>query len=188
MKKLTIGLFGIGLETYWPQFDGLKAQLESYLGDVHNRLSTQKVNIINGGLIDNNATMENAVTDFSENNIDALVLYITTYALSSTVLPLVQQLNVPILILALQPEISVPCSVINQIEDRGVRTGKWLAHCRACSAPELANVFQRAGIPYHLVPGYLDDEEALQEIHDWLHGQCSKGFNIYEHRCSRSLL
>lgn len=168
MKKLTIGLFGIGLETYWPQFDGLKAQLESYLGDVHNRLSTQKVNIINGGLIDNNATMENAVTDFSENNIDALVLYITTYALSSTVLPLVQQLNVPILILALQPEISVPCSVINQIEDRGVRTGKWLAHCQACSAPELANVFQRAGIPYHLVPGYLDDEEAWQEIHDWL--------------------
>ncbi|MET6556804.1 L-fucose/L-arabinose isomerase family protein [Citrobacter farmeri] len=168
MKKLTIGLFGIGLETYWPQFDGLKAQLESYLGDVHNRLSTQKVNIINGGLIDNNATMENAVTDFSENNIDALVLYITTYALSSTVLPLVQQLNVPILILALQPEISVPCSVINQIEDRGVRTGKWLVHCQACSAPELANVFQRAGIPYHLVPGYLDDEEAWQEIHDWL--------------------
>ena len=29
-----IGLFGIGLDTYWPQFDGLKDRLEGYLNEV----------------------------------------------------------------------------------------------------------------------------------------------------------
>ena len=29
---LRIGLFGIGLDVYWPQFAGLKERLEGYLG------------------------------------------------------------------------------------------------------------------------------------------------------------
>ncbi|POT57174.1 arabinose isomerase [Citrobacter amalonaticus] len=170
MKTLTIGLFGIGLETYWPQFPGLKTELEDYLSQVDKKLqqNNENINIINSGLIDNNAAMDRAITLFSANNIDALVLYITTYALSSTVLPLVQQLNVPVLILALQPEQSLPCNRINQLADRGTRTGQWLAHCQACSAPELVNVFQRTGVSYSLVPGYLEDEDAWQEIDDWL--------------------
>ena len=170
MNKLTVGLFGIGLETYWPQFPGLKTELEGYLQQVDNKIKTQHhdITVINSGLIDNDATMDSAITLFADNHIEALVLYITTYALSSTVLPLVQQLNVPVLILALQPEKSVPCKTINQLEDRGARTGRWLAHCQACSAPELVNVFQRAGIPYHLVPGFLDDNDAWRETKDWL--------------------
>jgi L-arabinose isomerase len=31
---LRIGLFGIGLDTYWPQFSGLKERLEGYLDTV----------------------------------------------------------------------------------------------------------------------------------------------------------
>ncbi|WP_330986176.1 MULTISPECIES: L-fucose/L-arabinose isomerase family protein [Enterobacterales] len=168
MKTFTVGLFGIGLETYWPQFDGLREQLEGYLNQVDSQLQRREVAVVNGGLVDSSQTMDNATALFASKNVDALVLYITTYALSSTVLPLVQQLNVPVLILALQPEKKVPCATINQREDRGERTGQWLAHCQACSAPELVNVFQRANIGYSLVPGYLDDAEAWQEIDAWL--------------------
>jgi len=168
MKTFTVGLFGIGLDTYWPQFHGLREQLEGYLGQVENRLQGQEVQVVNAGLVDNPQTMDAAAAQFAEQRVDALVLYITTYALSSTVLPLVQQLNVPVLILALQPEKKVPCSTINQLEDRGERTGQWLAHCQACSAPELVNVFQRANIGHTLVPGYLDDPLAWQEINSWL--------------------
>ncbi|SNY73015.1 L-fucose/L-arabinose isomerase family protein [Enterobacter sp. CC120223-11] len=168
MKTFTVGLFGIGLDTYWPQFHGLREQLEGYLGQVENRLQGQEVQVVNAGLVDNPQTMDAATAQFSEQRVDALVLYITTYALSSAVLPLVQQLNVPVLILALQPEKKVPCSTINQLEDRGERTGQWLAHCQACSAPELVNVLQRANIGHTLVPGYLDDPQAWQEINSWL--------------------
>ncbi|MCS2169226.1 L-fucose/L-arabinose isomerase family protein [Scandinavium sp. TWS1a] len=168
MKTFTVGLFGIGLDTYWPQFHGLREQLEGYLSRVDEQLQRREVAVVNAGLIDNPHTMDAAAANFAAKNIDALVLYITTYALSSTVLPLVQQLNVPVIILALQPEKKVPCITINQHPDRGVRTGQWLAHCQACSAPELVNVFQRANIGYTLVPGYLDDPQAWREIDNWL--------------------
>ena len=83
-------------------------------------------------------------------------------------LPLVQQLKVPVLILALQPEPQLPCAAINQLTDRGDRTGQWLAHCQACSAPELVNVFQRADIPYELVVGHLHDDIAWRQINSWV--------------------
>ncbi|MBB1199260.1 arabinose isomerase [Enterobacteriaceae bacterium 89] len=168
MKTFTVGLFGIGLDTYWPQFQGLREQLEGYLSQVDHQLQRREVAVVNAGLVDSPQTMDTATALFAAKNVDALVLYITTYALSSTVLPLVQQLNVPVIILALQPEKKVPCAAINQRADRGERTGQWLAHCQACSAPELVNVFQRANIGYTLVPGYLHDPQAWQEIDSWL--------------------
>jgi L-arabinose isomerase len=30
-RQLRVGLFGIGLDTYWPQFMGLKPRLEGYV-------------------------------------------------------------------------------------------------------------------------------------------------------------
>jgi L-arabinose isomerase len=42
-------------------------------------------------------------------------------------------------------------AAFNALGDRGVMTGVWLEHCQACSAPEIACVFNRAGIDYHLV-------------------------------------
>ena len=168
MNTLTVGLFGIGLDTYWPQFTGLRTRLEGYLGEVENRLQSERVTAVSAGLVDNLASMERATALFAERRVDALVLYVTTYALSSTVLPLVQQLNVPVLILALQPEQRLPAAAINQLNDRGARTGEWLAHCQACSAPELTNVFQRSGIDYTLIPGYLHDDIAWREVDVWL--------------------
>jgi L-arabinose isomerase len=47
-------------------------------------------------------------------------------------------------------------------------TGEWLAHCQACSTPEIASVFNRAGIDYHLVTGTLQDAEAWKEIEAWV--------------------
>jgi len=56
----------------------------------------------------------------------------------------------------------------NSLGDRGLMTGLWLEHCQACSAPEIACVFNRAGIPYHLVTGSLEDADAWQELDDWV--------------------
>ncbi|UVC31440.1 L-fucose/L-arabinose isomerase family protein [Pantoea sp. SOD02] len=168
VDNIKVGLFGIGLETYWPQFAGLKEQLERYLAVVSGRLQRYNVEVVDAGLIDNSEKTEQATQLFSKENVDVVVLYITTYALSSTVLPLVQSLNKPVLILALQPEMSVPCQQINLLTKREDRTGQWLAHCQACTAPELVNVFQRTGIQHQLVVGYLDDDVAWRQIANWL--------------------
>jgi L-arabinose isomerase len=47
-------------------------------------------------------------------------------------------------------------------------TGVWLEHCQSCSVPELACVFNRTGIDYHVVTGYLQEEAAWTEINDWV--------------------
>ena len=50
---LKIGLFGIGLDAYWPQFKGLKDRLEGYLEEVSRKLESFGAGIVNLGLIDN---------------------------------------------------------------------------------------------------------------------------------------
>ncbi len=57
----------------------------------------------------------------------------------------------------------------NKMKDRTRMTGEWLAHCQACSVPEIANVFRRCGVPFHQVTGMLDPQDlAWAEIDDWL--------------------
>lgn len=167
--SLNVALFGIGLDTYWPQFSGLEQRLTGYLQQIDQRLTTLNATVINGGLIDSVAKADTFATHLQSQPVDAIVLYISTYALSSTVLPLVQKINKPVIILALQPELGLPYGKIRDMADRGERTGEWLAHCQACGAPELANVFNRAGIRYQLLVGALQgDEYVWLQTEQWL--------------------
>jgi L-arabinose isomerase len=75
---------------------------------------------------------------------------------------------VPVVMLNLQPVAQLDYEKFNALGDRGVMTGVWLEHCQSCSVPELACVFNRTGIDYHVVTGYLQEEEAWQEIRDWV--------------------
>lgn len=53
--------------------------------------------------------------------------------------------------------------------NRKTITGEWLAHCQACSVPEISNVFRRTGIDFHQVTGTLDEkDQAWKEIEEWL--------------------
>jgi L-arabinose isomerase len=47
-------------------------------------------------------------------------------------------------------------------------TGEWLAHCQACSVPEIVNVFNRAGIGYEFVTGYLGEQAVWDDIQGWI--------------------
>ena len=87
--NLKIGLFGIGLDAYWPQFEGLKERLESYMKVVEQKLSAIHPNIINAGLVDNIDKAFETGRLLRQQDVDIIFLYVTTYALSSTVLPVV---------------------------------------------------------------------------------------------------
>ena len=82
-----VGLFGIGLDTYWSQFDGLKERLEGYLGVVSGKLERPGVEIVNLGLIDSPEKAMDAGHQFRREDVDIIFLHVTTYALSSSVLP-----------------------------------------------------------------------------------------------------
>ena len=76
-----VGLFGIGLDTYWPQFPGLEARLKEYTGRVAQRLSAMQVEVVNLGLIDNPQSAVEAGHRFRREDVDLIFLYVTTYAL-----------------------------------------------------------------------------------------------------------
>ncbi|HET6452550.1 MAG TPA: L-fucose/L-arabinose isomerase family protein [Spirochaetia bacterium] len=166
--RIRIGLFGIGLDTYWPQFKGLKDRLLGYQRTIAQRLSALGAEVVDAGLVDNPDASRAAAGLFREKRVEAVFLYISTYALSHTVLPVAQQAGVPIIVLNLQPVAAIDYASFNALGDRGTMTGEWLAHCQACCAPEIAAVFNNCGIDYHLVTGWLGDEEAWRQISAWV--------------------
>ena len=166
--SLRVGLCGIGLDAYWPQFAGLEERLKSYVARVASRLERPGVEVVNLGLIDTPQRSREAGHQCRRQNIDVLFLYVTTYALSNTVLPLVQRAGVPVIVLNLQPEAAIDYAAFNRLDDRTAMTGEWLAFCSACPVPEIANVMARAGIAFHQVTGVLDEEATWREIEQWL--------------------
>jgi len=166
--KVKIGLFGIGLDTYWAQFKGLKERLEGYQQSIHAKVENDNITVVDAGLVDTLEKSNHAAALFVREEVDLILLYVSTYALSSTVLPVVQKTKVPVVVLNLQPVSHIDYDHFNSLGSREEMTGEWLAHCQACSAPEIASVFNRAGIEYHLITGTLTDAESWPEIEAWV--------------------
>ncbi len=168
-RHFRVGLFGIGLEAYWPQFKGLKPRLESYVRVVEKKLERPGVEVVNLGLIDNPKKALEAGHKLRAADVDVIFLHVTTYALSSTVLPVVQRAKVPVIILNLAPAAAIDYAKFNAMSDRTAMTGDWLAFCAACPVPEIANVFSRAGIDFHQVTGMLhDDPVCWNDVDAWI--------------------
>ena len=165
---IKVGLFGIGLDTYWPQFEGLLERLEGYQQQIATKMVEFGAEVVNVGLIDSPVVAREKAEVLKKEDVDILFLYISTYALSSTVLPVVQKVKCPIIILNIQPIAAIDYERFNALGDRGKMTGEWLAHCQACSVPEFANVFNRAGIDYEFVTGYLGEQVVWDDIQDWI--------------------
>lgn len=158
-ERVRIGLFGIGLAAYWPQFENLKPAIEAHLDHVATVVS-QWGEVISAGVVDTPQAGAAAGDRFASERVDLLLCYSGTYATSTQVLPVVQRAGVPIVLLNLQPEIALAYETID--------TETWLEDCGICPIPEMAGVFQRSGVPYRIVTGHLHgDTEAWNEIEAW---------------------
>ncbi len=162
-----VGFFSIGLDTYWGQFKGLRENLLGYHERIRTELEGSGAAVIDAGLVDNPSKARAAGKLFRAEGAEIVFLFISTYALSSTVLPVVQEAGLPVVVLNIQPVAQLDYAAFNALGDRGVMTGVWLEHCQACSAPEIACAFNRAGIDYHLVTGHLQDPEVWRDLRDW---------------------
>ncbi|MEA4936031.1 MAG: L-fucose/L-arabinose isomerase family protein [Paludibacter sp.] len=162
-----IGLFGIGLDTYWGQFENLLDKLQKYQKQIKEKIEGFGVEVVDAGMVDNPEKAGKAAELLKSGDVELIFLYISTYALSSTVLPIAQQVKVPFILLNLQPVPQLYYEEFNALNDRGKMTGLWLEHCQACSVPEISGVFNRASIRYDIVTGYLKNEQAWGEIRAW---------------------
>jgi L-arabinose isomerase len=157
-----VGVFGIGLAAYWPQFEGLRERLEGYQRGIEDRLAGMGAEVVSAGLVDTAQAARQAGATLAASRLDLVLVYAATYATSSQVLPVVQAAaDVPVLVLNLQPT--------RTLDYEGMTTGEWLANCSACCVPELAGAFTRARIPYRTVTGTLvDGDPAWGALREWL--------------------
>ncbi len=167
--KAKIGIFGIGLAAYWPQFEGLKEHLEGYQRELEAKLAALDADVTSAGLVDNAPAAQAAGDLFARENVDLIICYVGTYATSSQVLPAVMRRKAPVLILNLQP---TPA-----LDYPNTDTGRWLESCCACCVPEISNAFARSKIQFNVVSGLLRPaegnanryyERAWREIEEWV--------------------
>lgn len=169
ITNLKVGLFAVGLQSYWAQYKNLNPRLLGYLSEVETKLKDFHPHIVNAGMVDDIDSAYRARSLFHKEDVGLIIIYVTTYALSSTAVAVVQRLNVPVLILNLAPAASIDYNHFNSLANRTEMTGEWLAYCSACAVPELANVFLRIGINFHEVTGMLhDDPQCWKEIREWI--------------------
>ena len=156
-----VGVFGIGLETYWPQFEGLRERIVGYQRRVEQRVGELGGEVVSAGLVDTAQRAREAGDRFAAAQVDLVLCHAVTYATSSTVLPVAQATNAPVVLLGLQPT--------GTLDYANIDTAEWLANCAACCVPEIAGAFTRARIPYDTVAGTIeDDERAWGRIGAWV--------------------
>src|SRR5919107_823044 len=166
-RRAKVGVFAIGLEAYWEQFDGLRERLDAYHESIEERIG-RWATVVPSGLVDTAPKAYAAGERFAEERVDLIFCHAATYATSSQVLPAVQRAGVPVVVLNLQPSSS--------LDYANADTGEWLANCSACCVPEISNAFERAAIPFNVVSGTLhDDEHAWEEIEEWCHAATAVG-------------
>jgi L-arabinose isomerase len=95
--KAKIGVFGIGLAAYWPQFEGLRERLQRYQKQVEDKIADMGADVISAGLVDDAPGARQAGDLFTSENVDLIVCYVGTYSTSSQVLPAVQRRGAPVL-------------------------------------------------------------------------------------------
>ncbi|MCK5210312.1 MAG: arabinose isomerase, partial [Cyclobacteriaceae bacterium] len=52
-NSVKVGLFGIGLDTYWSQFEGLLENLTAYQQYIRKGISGFGVEVVDAGMVDN---------------------------------------------------------------------------------------------------------------------------------------
>ena len=153
-ERARVGVFGVGLAAYWPQFHGLKERLEGYQRKVEERIDAW-AEVVSAGLVDDAPRALEAGEAFRRAGVDLVFCYVGTYATSSQVLPAVQHAKAPVVVLNLQPRAALDYAHTD--------TGEWLANCSACCVPEIACAFARAAVPFRQVTGMLEPEPDVRE-------------------------
>lgn len=149
-KQARVGLYSIGLEAYWSQFPGLKERLIEYGKFIEQRMS-EWGEVYNFGLVDTEGRARQAGEWFNQQNVDIIFCHTATYSTSAAVLPVHQICKRPVIVINLQPAARVNYDQAT--------TAEFLAQCGSCPAPEIANAFERANIPFRYINGLLGRKE-----------------------------
>lgn len=163
LRKRTarIGIFGVGHATYWGQFDGLLDNLMKYHEDFKKIVRKHETQVIDYGMVDSSTKAYETLERMKGANLDIVFCNMLTYATSSVFAPIIRNLDIPIVLVALQP--------LAHLDYSKASTFMQLENDNICSAPEFTGVAIRMGkkVSDVIIGMLYDDARAEAEICEW---------------------
>lgn len=162
MSKAKIGVVTLGHYIYFEQFDGLKEELMSKYFDFVGLIDEEKCDIVNGGYIDKTEEAFLAVKNLKREDVDLLFIILSTYVPSSVCVPFARYLDVPQVLIAIQP--------LAHLDYSHTTTYMQLANDDVCAMPEISGVYERLGrnIPACIVASSAQTEFLKKEVSEWI--------------------
>lgn len=162
-KPLTarVGILSVGHHVYWGQFDGLLDAMAQKAGVLEAKVAANGVEVVNFGMADEAQSAYAVLPRIRAADLDLLMVDMVTYATSATFGVLIRALDIPVVLVVLQP-----LSAMNYAQ---ATTFMQLSNDDFCSVPEFAAVAARMGKrPPEVIIGTLyDDPIADAEIAEW---------------------
>lgn len=159
--KVRIGVFGVGYDMYWGQFPGLYEEMMQKQEKFIAKIPEFVPEVIDFGIIDSPLKAYEAVKDMVSANLDLIFCDMVTYATSGTFGIIIKTLNVPIVLVALQP--------MKALDYSNGSTYMQLMNDDCCALPEFAGVAVRMGkkIPDIIIGTLENDPEVDQQIDEY---------------------
>lgn len=162
-KPARIGVFGVGFHKYWPQFDGLREELQGKLDTFTRKIQARGADlvVVSFGIIDDAASAYAAAPKMKAADLDVVFCHMLTYATSATFAAILRALDIPVVLVALQP--------MEAMDYARASTYRQLCNDDFCSVPEFTGVAIRLGRkPPPVILGTMEnDPEAEAEIAEW---------------------
>ena len=160
-RTARIGVFGVGYHAYWSQFDGLLDELRGKLAVFIEKVKSQQVEVVDFGIVDDAQSAYGLLPHMKGANLDLVFCDMLTYATSATFGIIVRDLDVPIVLVALQP--------LEAMDYARASTYMQLCNDDFCSVPEFTGVAIRMGRkPPPVILGTLNHDPTTEaEIAEW---------------------
>ena len=159
-RKAKVGIVALGHEPYWPQFEGLKEELEKKSAEFVSYFSSD-TEVCNVGFVDSVDKAFAAVQECKKLDIDALFIIMTTYVTSSVAAPFAVYLDVPQILVGIQP--------LDKLDYANTTTYMQLCNDDICAMPEVAGVYERLGkdMPYFIIAASSETNKIKESVALW---------------------
>lgn len=151
-----IGVFGVGYDKYWEQFEGLYEEMVLKQDKFINKIKVSGIKVIDFGIIDTPLKAYETLSKIESANLDLIFCDMLTYATSGTFGIIIKTINIPIVLVALQP--------LKALDYSKASTYMQLMNDDICSLPEFAGVAVRMGksVP-EIILGNLEGDPGVEK-------------------------
>ena len=172
MNRINIGIISLGHYIYFQQFEGLRDELCKKSDELKELIDAENAAVTDFGYVDTVEGAMDAARRVRREDPDILFIILSTYVPSAVCAPLARYLDVPQVLVAIQPR--------DHLDYANCTTYMQLVNDDVCAMPEISGVYERLGrkIPPCLVASSSQKDHIRREISDgfvFKSGECTRG-------------